>query len=58
MHKLTTIIARELGKANSGAILKNLRNIKSGVLNRSKHMSRKLGEMQDPLKFMLEYKLK
>jgi len=41
MHKLTTEIAEELSEMESGAILEDLKNVKSRVLRRSKDLSRK-----------------
>jgi len=59
MHKLTTKITRELADLKSGAILENLRNIKSRVLNRTKSLNRKLSKWNArQFQFMLEYKLK
>ena len=59
MHKLTTKITRELRKFKSGAILENLRNIKSKILNRSRDLNRKLSKWNArTFQFMLEYKLK
>lgn len=58
LHKLTTTIARELKRAESGAILEDLRNIKSRILDGSKKMNRKLSKWNArQLQFMLEYKL-
>ena len=59
MHKLTIKIARELSRAKSGAILENLRGIKSGVLRKSKDLNRRLSKWNArTFQFMLEYKLK
>jgi len=59
LHKLTTKIARELNKEESGTILENLRNIKSRVLRRSKDLNRKLSKWNArTFQFMLEYKLR
>jgi len=59
MHKLTTKIAEELNKIESGAILENLRNIKSRILRKSKNLNRKLSKWNArTFQFMLEYKLK
>jgi len=59
MHKLTTKITRELADLKSGAILENLKNIKSRILNRSRDLNRKLSKWNArQFQFMLEYKLK
>jgi len=59
VHKLTTKIARELNELESGAILENLKNIKSRILNRSRDLNRKLSKWNARIfQFMLEYKLK
>lgn len=59
MHKLTTTIAKELEKRKSGAILENLRDIKSRILNGSRNTNRKLSKWDArTFQFMLEYKLK
>jgi len=59
MHKLTTKIAKELSENGSGAILENLKNIKSRVLCKSKNLNRKLSKWNArTFHFMLEYKLK
>lgn len=59
MHKLTTQIARELKEKNCGAILENLKSVKSRILNGSKDMNRKLSKWNArTFQFMLEYKLK
>ena len=59
MHKLTTKITRELRKFKSGAILENLKNIKSRVLCKSKNLNRKLSKWNARIfQFMFEYKLK
>jgi len=59
MHKLTTSIARELRELGSGAILEDLRNIKSRVLNSSRKNNGKLSKWNArQLQFMLEYKLR
>jgi len=59
IHKLTTKIAEELSEIESGAILENLKNIKSGVLCKSKNLNRKLSKWNArQFQFMLEYKLK
>ena len=59
MHKLTTKIAGELSVMRSGAILEDLRDIKSGVLRRSKKLNRQLSKWNArTFQFMLEYKLK
>ncbi|MHA1833811.1 MAG: RNA-guided endonuclease TnpB family protein [Candidatus Baldrarchaeia archaeon] len=59
MHKLTTKITKELRKFKSGAILENLKNIKSKILNRSRDLNRKLSKWNArTFQFMLEYKLK
>ena len=59
IHKLTTEIARELSKLESGAILENLKNIKNRVLHKSQNLNRKLSKWNArTFQFMLEYKLK
>jgi len=59
MHKLTTRIARELNALECGAILEDLKGIKSRVLNGSKNLNRKLSKWNArTFKFMLEYKLR
>ena len=59
MHKLTTEIARELSKLESGAMLENLKNIKSRILNKSKNFNRKISKWNARMfQFMLEYKLR
>ncbi|MCD6381026.1 MAG: transposase [Candidatus Odinarchaeota archaeon] len=59
MHKLTTKITRELADLKSGAILENLKNIKSRILNKSRNLNRKLSKWNARrFQFMLEYKLK
>ncbi len=59
MHKLTTSIAGELKGLGSGAILEDLRNVKSGILHKSKGLNRKLSKWNARIfQFMLEYKLK
>ena len=59
MHKLTTKIARELSRAESGAILENLKGIKGRILHRSKDLNRRLSKWNArTFQFMLEYKLK
>ena len=59
MHKLTTKIAEKFGEMESGAILENLKNIKSRVLRKSKNLNRKLSKRNArQFQFMLEYKLK
>jgi len=59
MHKLTTKIAEELSENGSGAVLENLKNIKSRVLCKSKSLNRKLSKWNArTFHFMLEYKLK
>ena len=59
MHKLTTEIARELSKMESGAILENLKNIKSRALHKSKNLNRKLSKWNARMfQSKLEYKLK
>jgi len=59
MHKLTTKIAEELSEIESGAILENLKNIKSRVLCKSKNLNRKLSKWNArQFQFMLKYKLK
>jgi len=59
MHKLTTEIVGELNELKSGAILEDLRNIKSRILHKSKDLNRKLSKWNARIfQFMLEYKLK
>jgi len=59
MHKLTTKITRELADLKSGALLENLKNIKSRILNKSRDLNRKLSKWNArQFQFMLEYKLK
>jgi len=59
MHKLTTEITRELSELESGAILENLKNIKSRVLRKSRNPNRKLSKWNARMfQSMLEYKLK
>lgn len=59
IHKLTTSIVRELKELKSGAILEDLKNIKSRVLNGSRNVNRKLSKWDArTFQFMLEYKLK
>ena len=59
MHKLTTKIVRELSEVKSGAILEDLKNIKSRVLHKSKDINRRLSKWNArTFQFMLEYKLK
>jgi len=59
MHKLTTKIAEELSEIESGAILENLKNIKSRVLCKSRNLNRKLSKWNArQFQFMLKYKLK
>lgn len=59
MHKITTMIVRELASIRSGAILEDLRNIKDRVLNGSKDLNRKLSKWNCRMfQSMLEYKLK
>ena len=59
MHKLTARIAGELGGVESGAILEDLRNIKSKVLRRSRNLNRRLSKWNArTFQFMLEYKLR
>ena len=59
MHKLTTRIAKELDDLESGAILENLKGIKSRVLNKSRNLNRKLTKWNArTFQSMLEYKLK
>jgi len=59
MHKLTTEIARKLAELGSGAILEDLKNIKSRILCRSRDLNRKLSKWNaKQFQFMLEYKLK
>ncbi len=59
MHKLTTKIVERLSEVESGAILENLKNIKSRILRKSKNLNRKLSKWNArTFQFMLEYKLK
>ncbi len=59
MHKLTTSIAEELKEKNCGAILENLKGVKSRILNGSRKNNRKLSKWNArTFQFMLEYKLK
>ena len=58
MQKLTTKIARELQAKRLGAILEDLRGIKTRTLNKGKNMNRKLSKWNArQFQFMLSYKL-
>ena len=58
-HKLTARIAGELANLKSGAILEDLKDIKSRTLHGSKNHNRKLSKWNARMfQFMLEYKLK
>jgi len=58
VHKLTTKIARKLREMNSGAILEDLRGLKSRILNGSRSKNRKLSKWNArQFQFMLKYKL-
>ncbi|MHA1835931.1 MAG: RNA-guided endonuclease InsQ/TnpB family protein [Candidatus Odinarchaeia archaeon] len=58
MQKITTKIAREPHAKQLGAILENLRGIKTRTLNKSRKMNRKLSKWNArQFQFMLSYKL-